>query len=69
MKNTAMQTFVPCDVGIGRRGSHLEGKAVGPLERVAVSNEESSRLLVFQHSYSYSREDSLKWRHKGKDNG
>lgn len=68
-KNTAMQTFVPADVGIGRRVGHLESKAVCSLERVTVSNEESSWLLVFQHRYSYGGEDSLKSRHIGKDSG
>lgn len=55
-----MDTFASNDVGIRRRRGHLEGQAVGPLERVAVSDEESSWSLVFQNSYGCSGEDTLK---------
>ncbi len=54
-----MDTFDANDVGIRRWSCHLEGQAVGPLEGIAVSDEESSWFFVFQNSYGYGREDTL----------
>lgn len=54
-------TFAASDVGIRRSGGHLEGQAVGSLEGVTVSDEESSRFLVLQNSYGYGREDTLRY--------
>lgn len=54
-----MDTFDANDVGIRRWGGHLEGQAVGPLEGVTVSDEESSWFFVLQNSYGYGREDTL----------
>lgn len=45
-----MDTFATDDVGIRRGRGHLEGQAVGPLEGVAVPDEESSWFLVLQNS-------------------
>lgn len=44
-----MNTFATNDVGIRRGCGHLEGQAIGPLEGVAVPDEESSWFLVFQN--------------------
>lgn len=54
-----MDTFAASDVGIGRWGGHFEGQAIGPLEGVTVSDEESPWFLVLQNSYGYRREDTL----------
>lgn len=43
-------TLAAVVVGIGGRGSHLQGQAVGPLERVAVPDQEGSRLSLLQSS-------------------
>lgn len=45
-KQFIKDTFAASDIGIRRRGRNLEGQAVRPLERVAVSDEESSWFLV-----------------------
>lgn len=45
-----INTFATNDVGIRRGRGHLEGQTIGPLEGVAVPDEESSWLLVFQNS-------------------
>lgn len=45
-----MNTFATNDVGIGRGRGHLEGQTIGPLEGVAVPDEEGSWFLVFQNS-------------------
>lgn len=50
-----IDTFAPREVGIRRKGSHLEGQAIGTLEGIAISDEETSWLLVLQHSYGYGR--------------
>lgn len=45
-----MNTFATNDVGIRRGCGDLEGQAIGPLEGIAVPDEESSWFLVFQNS-------------------
>lgn len=47
-----MDTFASNDVGVRWWGGHLEGQTIGPLERVTVSDEESSWFLILQNSYS-----------------
>lgn len=49
-----MGTFAANDVGIRRGRGHLEGQTIGPLEGVAVSDEESSWFLVLQNSDGWS---------------
>ncbi len=51
-------TFNANDVGIRRWSGHFEGQAIGPLEGVTVSDEESPWFLVLQNSYGYKRNDT-----------
>lgn len=42
-------------VDIGRRCSHLQGQAIGSLERVAVPDQEGSWLSLFQSCDRYKQ--------------